>query len=311
VSIDFVWGEFSDGISRDLVHRREKILYSQELSGGEYQSEPLLKIEELKDEMGIRRGFNFLRGGERPQRPFCLVVLPRDHSKSPKMYTSVQCATVFILFFTWNIAEASVSASGKIAEKLVRTSYAFQPFDNDISGVRASASVSDSGSAGKIAAIRTSFAFQPFDNDISGVRASANKGPTLASAFHGLARSRNLLTKVVSRKVGTNINDVSLKNKCLAVAIPGNGLAEQVFVGGFGNFLQVYNLVITARILLSWFPQAQGVAVLQPVFAITDPYLNLFRGILPSLGGLDFSPILAFVTLNFATGATASLGCEM
>ena len=230
--------------------------------------------------MGIRRGFNFLRGGERPQRPFCLVVLPRDHSKSPKMYTSVQCATVFILFFTWNIAEASVSASGsagKIAEKLVRTSYAFQPFDNDISGVRA----------------------------------SANKGPTLASAFHGLARSRNLLTKVVSRKVGTNINDVSLKNKCLAVAIPGNGLAEQVFVGGFGNFLQVYNLVITARILLSWFPQAQGVAVLQPVFAITDPYLNLFRGILPSLGGLDFSPILAFVTLNFATGATASLGCEM
>jgi YggT family protein len=65
-----------------------------------------------------------------------------------------------------------------------------------------------------------------------------------------------------------------------AMAIPGYGIAEQVFVGGFQNFLSIYNLVITARILLSWFPQAQGVALLQPVYAITDPYLNLFRGLM-------------------------------
>lgn len=65
-----------------------------------------------------------------------------------------------------------------------------------------------------------------------------------------------------------------------AMAIPGYGVAEQVFVGGFQNFLGIYNLVITARILLSWFPQAQGVAALQPVYAITDPYLNLFRGLM-------------------------------
>lgn len=65
-----------------------------------------------------------------------------------------------------------------------------------------------------------------------------------------------------------------------AMAIPGYGVAEQVFVGGFQTFLSIYNLVITGRILLSWFPQAQGVAILQPVFAITDPYLNLFRGLM-------------------------------
>lgn len=96
----------------------------------------------------------------------------------------------------------------------------------------------------------------------------------------------------------------------LAMAIPGNGLAEQVVVGGFANFLQIYNLVITARILLSWFPQAQGVGVLQPVFAITDPYLNLFRGLIPPIFGLDLSPLLAFFALNAATTATAALGCE-
>lgn len=96
-----------------------------------------------------------------------------------------------------------------------------------------------------------------------------------------------------------------------AMAIPGYGLAEQVFVGGFMNFLSIYNLVITARILLSWFPQAQGIGALQPVFAITDPYLNLFRGIIPPVFGLDLSPILAFFLLNVLTNATAAIGAEL
>jgi len=97
----------------------------------------------------------------------------------------------------------------------------------------------------------------------------------------------------------------------LAMAIPGYGIAEQVLVGGFGNFLQAYNFVITGRVLLSWFPQAQSIGALQPVFAITDPYLNLFRGLIPPIFGLDLSPILAFVTLNVLTSATASIGQEI
>mmetsp|Transcript_23574 Transcript_23574/g.65591 ORF Transcript_23574/g.65591 Transcript_23574/m.65591 type:complete len:214 (-) Transcript_23574:211-852(-) len=95
-----------------------------------------------------------------------------------------------------------------------------------------------------------------------------------------------------------------------AMAIPGYGIAEQVFVGGFSNFLSIYNLVITGRILLSWFPQAQGVAILQPIFQITDPYLNLFRGLIPPVFGLDLSPILAFFLLNVLTNATAAVGYD-
>jgi len=97
----------------------------------------------------------------------------------------------------------------------------------------------------------------------------------------------------------------------IAMAIPGYGVVEQVFVGGFSNFLQIYNLVITGRILLSWIPQSQSVGLLQPVFQITDPYLNLFRGIIPPIGGLDLSPLLAFVTLNLLTSATAAVGHEI
>ena len=97
----------------------------------------------------------------------------------------------------------------------------------------------------------------------------------------------------------------------LAMAIPGNGVAEQVFIGGFGNFISIYNTVITARILLSWFPQAQGIGALQPVYQITDPYLNLFRGIIPPIFGLDLSPILAFVTLNLLQSSAVSLAAEI
>ncbi|KAL9185420.1 hypothetical protein ACHAXT_003197 [Thalassiosira profunda] len=97
----------------------------------------------------------------------------------------------------------------------------------------------------------------------------------------------------------------------LAMAIPGNSVAEQVVVGGFGNFISIYNTVITARILLSWFPQAQGIGVLQPVYQITDPYLNLFRGIIPPIFGLDLSPILAFVTLNLLQSSAVSLAADI
>ena len=110
------------------------------------------------------------------------------------------------------------------------------------------------------------------------------------------------------------VTTVSASNgatRTTAVAIPGYSVPEQIFVGGFLNFLSIYNLVITARILLSWFPQAQGIGLLQPVFAITDPYLNLFRGIVPPIFGLDLSPILAFFLLNALSSATVALGAEI
>ena len=53
------------------------------------------------------------------------------------------------------------------------------------------------------------------------------------------------------------------------------------------SFLSLYQGILTIRILLSWFPQAQGVALLQPIFTASDVYLNLFRGIVPPIGGID------------------------
>ncbi len=69
------------------------------------------------------------------------------------------------------------------------------------------------------------------------------------------------------------------------------------------NFINIYLVLIIIRILLSWFQTTgwaqQGMAYLSP---ITDPYLNIFRSVIPPLGGIDLSPILAILTLQLLTG---------
>ena len=63
--------------------------------------------------------------------------------------------------------------------------------------------------------------------------------------------------------------------------------------------LSIYTLILLVRVLLSWFPNLDwGNPVLATVSSITDPYLNAFRGLIPPLGGLDLSAILAFLALQ-------------
>merc|ERR1719183_3061312 len=101
------------------------------------------------------------------------------------------------------------------------------------------------------------------------------------------------------------------RREMCAVAIPGDGLAEEVLVRGFGNFINIYQNLLIGTVLLSWFPQARGVGALQPLFNICDPYLNAFRGIIPPIGGIDLSPILAFTLLNVLSSSMVSLGAEL
>jgi YggT family protein len=67
----------------------------------------------------------------------------------------------------------------------------------------------------------------------------------------------------------------------------------------------VYLILIFARILLSWIPRIPYNPVLSGVInfiqQVTDPYLRVFRRIIPPLGGggfaLDLSPIIAIIVL--------------
>ncbi|WP_094553977.1 YggT family protein [Synechococcus sp. 1G10] len=72
--------------------------------------------------------------------------------------------------------------------------------------------------------------------------------------------------------------------------------------------LSIYSLVLLVRVLLSWFPNLDwSNPVLSTVSSITDPYLNAFRSLIPPLGGLDLSAIVAFITLSLVQGLLGNL----
>lgn len=103
-------------------------------------------------------------------------------------------------------------------------------------------------------------------------------------------------------------NQAAVTPHHMAMVLPPDSIAEVVVVEGGVQFLSLYTGLITLRILLSWFPQAQSVSLLQPLFTVSDAYLNLFRGIVPPIGGIDISPIGAFFVLNLLTNSVAGLG---
>ena len=62
----------------------------------------------------------------------------------------------------------------------------------------------------------------------------------------------------------------------------------------------IYTWFILVRIIGSWFPSFAHHKIMQFVSFYTDPYLNLFRRIIPPIGRtLDLSPLLAFFALQF------------
>lgn len=68
--------------------------------------------------------------------------------------------------------------------------------------------------------------------------------------------------------------------------------------------LSIYIFLILARAVLSWFPLRSGTAmytVYTYVYDVTEPYLRLFRRILPPVrmgnAALDLSPVVGLVVL--------------
>lgn len=60
-----------------------------------------------------------------------------------------------------------------------------------------------------------------------------------------------------------------------------------------------YMILLFVRIILSWIPPWQEKKWAHFIAFYTDPFLNLFRRIIPPLGGtLDLSPLLAFFALR-------------
>jgi YggT family protein len=77
----------------------------------------------------------------------------------------------------------------------------------------------------------------------------------------------------------------------------------------------VYIILILIRVLMSWIPRMPYNptlrAVLDFITETTDPYLNLFRRIIPPIGGggfgLDLSPMIGIIVLVILRGLVVAL----
>ena len=66
------------------------------------------------------------------------------------------------------------------------------------------------------------------------------------------------------------------------------------------KLMQFYGYALLIYILLSWLPDVKASNFGQMLGKICEPYLEPFRRIIPPLGMIDISPIVAIFTLHLA-----------
>ncbi|ASS75839.1 hypothetical protein CIG75_13185 [Tumebacillus algifaecis] len=67
--------------------------------------------------------------------------------------------------------------------------------------------------------------------------------------------------------------------------------------------LELYRYVLIARVLMSWVPDVERTSFGRILYKVTEPYLSIFRRIVPPLplggGYIDLSPIVAIFAWLF------------
>ncbi len=63
--------------------------------------------------------------------------------------------------------------------------------------------------------------------------------------------------------------------------------------------LVLYMILILVGVILSWVGQGARHPIVPLVYQLTDPVLAPIRRVLPALGGLDLSPLVALIGIQF------------
>lgn len=72
----------------------------------------------------------------------------------------------------------------------------------------------------------------------------------------------------------------------------------EAFAAIFQIFLQLYSFIILARVLMSWVNLDPYSPLARALYDLTEPVLAPVRNLLPTAGGLDFSPIIVLILLQ-------------
>lgn len=66
------------------------------------------------------------------------------------------------------------------------------------------------------------------------------------------------------------------------------------------NAINFYQILIIVYVLLSWLPASGVVWEIRSILGtVVEPYIGIFRKIVPSLGMIDISPIVAILVLSW------------
>lgn len=72
--------------------------------------------------------------------------------------------------------------------------------------------------------------------------------------------------------------------------------------------LDIYQWLLVARVMMSWFPDFSDQPWFRLIASVTDPYLNLFRGLIPPIAQtIDLSPMIAFFVLYWIRASLTQL----
>ena len=77
-------------------------------------------------------------------------------------------------------------------------------------------------------------------------------------------------------------------------------------IGIIQLLLNVMIFAIFARAILSWFPIDRNGPVVQAINAVTEPMLEPLRRVIPMVGAVDITPMVAILVLVFLSRAIAS-----
>lgn len=66
------------------------------------------------------------------------------------------------------------------------------------------------------------------------------------------------------------------------------------------QLLYFYSIAVIVYVLMSWFPGARESRFGEILGSVVEPYLEVFRKIIPPIAMIDFSPIIALIVLQFA-----------
>jgi YggT family protein len=65
-----------------------------------------------------------------------------------------------------------------------------------------------------------------------------------------------------------------------------------------GLLCEVYTLIIILRIIISWISPERSNVIWRILYQVTEPILSPLRRILPPMGVIDLSPLVAVVVLQ-------------